>query len=85
MEAAIFADKADITEEIVRLKSHIGNLRQKRNANGPVGKDLDFYVQEMNRESNTIMSKARDIDITEDAIILKSEIEKIREQIQNIE
>lgn len=85
LEAAIFADKADITEEIVRLKSHIGNLRQKRDANGPVGKDLDFYVQEMNRESNTIMSKARDIDITEDAIILKSEIEKIREQIQNIE
>lgn len=86
VEAAVFADKADITEEITRLKSHCQQLRKIAATDGePVGKKLDFLVQEMNRESNTIGSKANDIAITEKVLALKNEIEKIREQIQNIE
>lgn len=86
LEAAIFADKSNITEELVRLKSHVQQLKDIiASANQPVGKKLDFLVQEMNREANTIGSKANDIEITKHVLSLKSEIEKIREQVQNIE
>jgi uncharacterized protein (TIGR00255 family) len=86
VEAAIFADKSSITEEIVRLDSHIQqmvNIITK--SNQPDGKKLDFLVQEMNREANTIGSKANNIDITNMMLEIKSEIEKIREQVQNLE
>ncbi len=86
LEAAVFADKSNITEEIVRLKSHVAQLRRIcADDSAPIGKKLDFLVQEMNRESNTIGSKANDIAITNEVLTLKAEIEKIREQIQNIE
>ena len=86
LEAAVFADKSNITEEMVRLKSHCSQLRTiAADTTGPIGKKLDFLVQEMNRESNTIGSKANDIRITNDVLLLKAEIEKIREQVQNIE
>jgi len=86
VEAAIFADKCSITEELVRLDSHIIQLdRIITNSNQPDGKKLDFLVQEMNREANTIGSKANDIEITNKVLEIKSEIEKIREQVQNIE
>ena len=85
-EAAIFADKSDITEELTRLRSHISQLRSITSEHSqPVGKTLDFLAQEMNREANTIGSKANDINITNKVLVLKTEIEKIREQIQNIE
>lgn len=85
-EAAVFSDKINVTEEIVRLKSHIDQLGQILDApSEPVGKKLDFLVQEMNREANTIGSKANDIEITRRVLTIKSEIEKIREQVQNIE
>lgn len=85
-EAAVFADKSDITEELVRLKSHCAQLISIINGSGEsIGKKLDFLVQEMNRESNTIGSKANDINITNNVLVLKSEIEKIREQVQNLE
>ena len=86
-KAAIDKQSRDnITEEIVRLKSHCAQLRAiAADSEKPVGKKLDFLVQEMNRESNTIGSKANDINITNNVLILKAEIEKIREQIQNIE
>jgi len=85
MEIAIFADKASIDEEIVRLNSHIVQLRETLNLSEPVGRKLDFIVQEMNRETNTIASKANDLEIVNAILNVKSEIEKIREQIQNIE
>jgi uncharacterized protein (TIGR00255 family) len=86
MEAAIFADKCSITEELVRLDSHIIQLNSIiTKSNQPDGKKLDFLVQEMNREANTIGSKANDIEITNKVLDIKSEIEKIREQVQNIE
>ena len=86
LEAAVFADKSNITEEMVRLKSHCSQLKSiAADTSGPIGKKLDFLVQEMNRESNTIGSKANDIRITNDVLFLKAEIEKIREQVQNIE
>lgn len=86
MEAAIFADKASITEELVRLDSHILQLnRIIQNSTQPDGKKLDFLIQEMNREANTIGSKANDIEITNIMLEMKSEIEKIREQVQNLE
>ena len=86
VEAAIFADKCAIDEEITRLNSHIMQLRDiVTTSNQPDGKKLDFLVQEMNREANTIGSKANDITITGYVLDLKSEIEKIREQVQNIE
>ena len=86
LEAAVFADKSNITEEIVRLKSHIAQLRNIcKDPAEPIGKKLDFLVQEMNRESNTIGSKANDVNITNNVLVLKAEIEKIREQVQNIE
>ncbi len=86
VEAALFADKCSVTEEIVRLDSHIIQLESIiTKSNQPDGKKLDFLVQEMNREANTIGSKANDIEITNIVIDIKSEIEKIREQVQNIE
>ena len=86
MEAAIFADKCSVTEELVRLNSHIIQLENIiTKSTQPDGKKLDFLVQEMNREANTIGSKANDITITNYVLDIKSEIEKIREQVQNIE
>ena len=84
-EAAIFADKTAVAEETVRLKSHIRQLTDMLTLNEPVGRKLDFLIQEFNREANTIGSKSQDIEITKIVVELKSEIEKIREQIQNIE
>ena len=84
-EAAIFADKVAVDEETVRLHSHLSQLRELLVAGGAVGRKLDFLVQEFNREANTIGSKCSDIDITRRVVDLKSEIEKIREQIQNLE
>lgn len=84
-EAAIFADKVAVDEETVRLRSHISQLREFLNANEPIGRKLDFLVQEMNRESNTIGSKAQDVEIAKRVIAIKAEVEKIREQVQNIE
>lgn len=84
-EVTIFADKACIDEEITRLYSHIEQMKNIVCETVPVGRKLDFLVQEMNREVNTIGSKSNDLEITNCAVILKSEIEKIREQIQNIE
>lgn len=84
-EVAIFADRCSIDEEIVRLGSHINQLRETLALSQPVGRKLDFLVQEMNREINTIGSKANDLVIARHVVELKSELEKIREQIQNIE
>lgn len=84
-EVAFYSDKTSITEEIVRLKSHIEQFKEAFQSKEPVGRKLDFLVQEMNRETNTIGSKANDLLITSIVIDIKSEIEKIREQIQNIE
>ncbi len=85
MEIAIFADKCSINEELVRLKSHLDQFVSILKTTGPIGKKLDFLLQEMNREVNTIGSKANDIEVTKSVVDLKSEIEKLREQIQNIE
>ncbi|MBR6770768.1 MAG: YicC family protein [Lachnospiraceae bacterium] len=85
MEVAILADRACVDEELVRLKSHIETSKKTLEAGGSIGRKLDFIAQEMNREANTILSKANDLEISERAIELKTEIEKVREQIQNIE
>jgi uncharacterized protein (TIGR00255 family) len=85
MEVAIFADKAGIDEEIVRLNSHIVQMKETLILDEPIGRKLDFIIQEMNRETNTIASKANDLEILNTVINMKSEIEKIREQVQNIE
>lgn len=85
MEAAVFADKTAVAEETVRLKSHIRQLTGMLALDEPVGRKLDFLIQEFNREANTIGSKAQEIEITRIVVELKSEIEKIREQVQNIE
>ena len=84
-EAAIFADKTAVDEETVRLHSHIAQYRQILNGEGPVGRKLDFLTQELNRETNTIGSKCQDLAITRVVLDMKAEIEKIREQIQNLE
>ena len=84
-EIALFADKCAIDEEITRLKSHIKQLEEILTEGGVVGRKLDFLMQEMNREANTIGSKANDYEITTNVVALKTEIEKIREQVQNIE
>lgn len=84
-EVTIFADKACIDEEIVRMNSHIIQLKETLERDEPIGRKLDFIVQEMNRETNTIASKANNLEITNYALTIKNEIEKIREQIQNIE
>ena len=84
-EAAIFADKVAVDEETVRLRSHLSQLREMLRSDIPVGRKLDFLIQEVNRESNTIGSKCTDIEIARHVVDLKAEIEKIREQVQNIE
>lgn len=84
-EAVIYADKTSIEEELTRLNSHIVQFKELANSDGPVGKKLDFMIQEMNRETNTIGSKAGSGEITKAVIDLKVELEDIREQIQNIE
>ena len=85
MEVTIFADKVCVDEELVRLRSHIETTKQTLIEGGSIGRKLDFIAQEMNREANTILSKANDLEISNRAIELKTEIEKVREQIQNIE
>lgn len=84
-EAAVFADKVAVTEEIVRLRSHLAQLKAMVTGEKAVGRKLDFLVQELNREANTIGSKANDYEIAKTVVELKAEIEKIREQIQNLE
>jgi uncharacterized protein (TIGR00255 family) len=85
MEVALFADRCSIDEELVRLRSHFEQMKQILGMDQPIGRKLDFLVQEMNREINTIGSKANDLEITRLVVDVKSEIEKIREQVQNIE
>lgn len=84
-EIAIMADKTDITEEIVRFRSHVVQLTNTLKMDEPIGRKLDFIIQEMNREVNTIGSKAMDITLTDYVVQLKCELEKVREQVQNIE
>ncbi len=84
-EVAVFADKIAVAEETVRLRSHIDQLRRLMDSEEPIGRKMDFLVQEINREANTIGSKASDIEIARTVIDIKAEVEKIREQIQNIE
>ena len=84
-EVAIMADKTDITEEIVRFRSHVVQLTNTLKKDEPIGRKLDFIIQEMNREVNTIGSKAMDISLTDHVVQLKCELEKVREQVQNIE
>ena len=84
-EAAIFADKISVDEETVRLRSHLSQLRELITQEGPVGRKLDFLIQECNREANTIGSKCSDIEIVRHVVGIKAEIEKIREQVQNLE
>ncbi len=85
MEVTIFADRVCVDEELVRLKSHIETTKDTLLLGGSIGRKLDFIAQEMNREANTILSKSGDLEISNRAIELKTEIEKVREQIQNIE
>lgn len=85
VEVVLFADKSSICEEVTRLNSHIASLQEMLKATGPIGKKIDFLVQEMNRETNTIGSKANSIGITNYVVEMKNEIENIREQVQNIE
>ena len=84
-EAALYADRIAVDEETVRLRSHIAQFRHLLDEGSPVGRKLDFLIQEMNREANTIGSKCSDTAIAKTVIELKAEIEKIREQVQNIE
>ncbi|MFG6367994.1 MAG: YicC family protein [Lachnospiraceae bacterium] len=84
-EVTIFADKVCVDEELVRLRSHIETMKQSLTDGGSIGRKLDFIAQEMNREANTILSKANDLAVSNRGIDLKTEIEKVREQIQNIE
>ena len=84
-EAALYADKVNVTEEIVRLRSHLAQLETMLKSPAAIGRKLDFLVQEMNRETNTIGSKANDFQIAKTVVDMKAEIEKIREQIQNLE
>lgn len=84
-EIAIYADKVAVAEETVRLRSHIAQLKTFLESEEPIGRKMDFLVQEINRETNTIGSKANDVDIARKVVDIKAEVEKIREQIQNIE
>ncbi len=84
-EVTLFSDKICVDEEIVRLKAHVEHMKQTLSEEGSVGRKLDFLAQEMNREANTILSKANDLKTSEHAIDLKTDIEKVREQIQNVE
>jgi len=85
LEAAIFAEKTDITEEITRLKSHLIQFDDLLNSKESVGRKMDFLTQEINREVNTIGSKTNDIEVTSLVVLVKSELERIREQARNIE
>ena len=84
-EVALFADKSDINEELERIKSHISQFLETIESNEPVGRKLDFLIQEMNREVNTIGSKANDVEISQKVVDMKSELEKMKERVQNIE
>ena len=84
-EAAIFADKVAVDEETVRLRSHLDQMNNMLTTGGAIGRKLDFLLQEMNRETNTIGSKCTDLKLTRIVVNIKAELEKIREQIQNIE
>ena len=84
-EVAFLAERSDVTEEIVRLKSHLCLFRDKLKENREVGKELDFILQEMNRETNTLGSKSQDFEISKTVVAVKAELEKLREQVQNIE
>ena len=84
-EAAIYADKVAVDEETVRLRSHTSQLRTMLCADEPMGRKMDFLIQEVNRESNTIGSKCNDVSIAQIVVQLKAEVEKMREQVQNIE
>ena len=84
-EAAIFADKIAVDEETVRLRSHFDQFEKVLNSDGSVGRKIDFLLQEMNREANTIGSKVQDADLAHIVVEIKAELEKIREQVQNVE
>ena len=84
-EVAILAEKSDITEEVIRLRSHIQQFRALLKASGPRGRQLEFLLQEMHREINTIGSKANDVEIAQKVIQIKTELERLREQVQNVE
>ena len=84
-EVAVFSDRVNVNEEIVRLKSHISQFSEMLASDEPVGRKIDFLIQEMNRETNTIGSKSNDLEASKIIINIKAEIEKLREQIQNVE
>ena len=84
-EVAYLADRSDITEELARLKSHLTQFRETLNATGEVGKRLDFLLQELNREANTVLAKSTDVSIKDAGLVIKAEVEKLREQVQNVE
>ena len=84
-EVAYLADRSDITEELARLRSHIEQFRITINTDGEVGKRLDFLLQELNREANTVLSKSTEIAIKDAGLVIKAEVEKLREQVQNVE
>jgi len=84
-EVAFLADKSDISEEIVRLRSHLDQFRETLDQQTEIGKRLDFLLQELNREANTVLSKSTDINIKDAGLVIKAEIEKLREQVQNVE
>ena len=85
LEVAIMAEKADVTEEVVRLKTHLDHVDELLSSKGAVGRKLDFLAQELGREINTLGVKTRDADVAKEVLSMKAELEKIREQIQNIE
>lgn len=84
-EVAYLSDRSDVSEEMVRLRSHLGQFRDALNSTGETGKMLDFLLQELNREANTTLSKSTDLSIKEAALAIKAEVEKLREQVQNVE
>jgi len=84
-EVAVFADRCDISEEVVRFNSHIAQMRDLLTHDGAIGRQMDFLLQELNREANTMGSKSNDAELTRNVVALKAELEKIREQVQNIE
>ena len=84
-EVAYLADRSDISEELARLRSHIEQFRSALEIDGEVGKPLDFLLQQLNREANTVLAKSTDISIKDAALAIKAEVEKLREQVQNVE
>jgi len=84
-EVAYLADRSDITEELTRLRSHLEQFRAALEADGEIGKRLDFLLQELNREANTVLSKSTEIAIKDAGLVIKAEVEKLREQVQNVE